>query len=305
MFDYLAHAAAVPAVAISGWLILLLFAFCVVWGLMYTYDYSIGAAMRGLADKINGLPFIGGFTAGKLRDVDDYVLRQMGTALDGIEGLTGRTWDALTYVVKETGEALEAFGADVYVAISNVIDSEIPQQLGGALLPVRDSLAGLRRKVRSIVDTELARLGRGIDGLTRDLRGEVLARQRGIDYVGDRAHAYTDAVADGLSRSIAAQRWWADRILGGEIADWRRITSYAAVGGVALATLTRVFPYWQCTNVRRFNRGMCRMDATGIDALLGLVLGFALPLSLDEFTRTMQGGAEVIAAGLGEFIDEL
>ena len=75
------------------------------------------------------------------------------------------------------------------------------------------------------------------------------------------------------------------------------------VGAVAVAAITRLAPYWQCTNVRRFNRFLCRSPVGGLDALLGIIAGTALlALALDP--RVLAKAAETVTGGLEGIIRE-
>ena len=262
---------AAPAVAITGALILTAFAWVVLWGSMQGYDYSFGALMRKFADMVEDIWIVGGKLADALRALDTYVLRQMGKGLDGLEAANARLWDALTWVVRETADAMVAFGSDVADAIGGLVGGTIPTQIGNVVGPVRDSLAGLQRRVRQIIDTELARFHNGIDGLRRDLTREALRSERGIDFVGDRLTSVVMPGLRALDHRLDQVIGYTRRTLARRLSTVEKLVLGGALTAAAVAALTRYFPYWQCTNVRRFNRALCRSPIGDWAALFGLL----------------------------------
>ena len=302
----LGHAAAplvVPWAGITVAIILVAFAWMALYGLKYGYDYSLGALVRKLADMTDDIWIVGGALSNALRSMDYYVAARIGDGLEELERAAARLWDGLNALTMFMADTLADFSADVFQSISGLVDGEIPQQVGGALAPVRDSLSGLRKKVRQIIEAELGRLANGIDGVRKDLLREALARERGIDFVGDQVIAYTDAAVDRVNGLIAAERAWARRILRGELRTWEEITSYAAIGGIALATLTRVFPYWRCTNVRGFNRALCRLPVGMLDDLLAAGITALVLSDICLMARAIREGADLFAPVLSDLVN--
>ena len=302
----LAAAPAVPAapgVAITGALILTAFAWVVLWGSMQGYDYSFGALMRKFADMVEDIWIVGGKLADALRGLDTFVLRQMGKGLDGLEAANARLWDALTWVVRETADAMVAFGSDVADAIGGLVGGTIPTQIGNVVGPVRDNLAGLQRRVRQIIDTELARFHNGIDGLRRDLTREALRSERGIDSVGDRITSVVMPRIRALDQRLDEAIGYTRRTLARRLSRVEKLVLGGALTAAVLATLTRYFPWWRCTNVRAFNRTLCRMGVADLGGLLGLLAGTAL-LALVLDPRSLAKAAETVTGGLEGIIRE-
>jgi len=74
-----------------------------------------------------------------------------------------------------------------------------------------------------------------------------------------------------------------------------------AVGGIALATLTRVFPWWRCSNVRAFNRQLCRSPLGSLDWLFALAGLAVVALDPEEIAHLGQD----LADELGGIFDRM
>lgn len=294
-------APAAPGIAITGALILAAFAWVVLWGTMQGYDYSFGALVRKLADMVEDIWVVGGTLADALNGLDTFVLRQMGRGLDGLEEANARLWDALSWVVRETADAMVAFGSDVADAIGGLVGGTIPTQIGNVVRPVRDDLAGLRRKLRGIRETELARFRNGIDGLRRDLTREALRSERGIDYLAGRLDGVVMPGIRALDQRLDQVIGYTRRTLARRLSTVEKLVLGGAITAAAVAALTRYFPYWQCTNVRRFNRGLCRSPIGSLDFLFAL-LGFSV-VALDP--EQVAQFAQDLTDELGGIIEQM
>ena len=145
-------APAAPAAGITAGLILLAFAWVVLYGSMRGYDYSFGALVRKLADMVDDIWLVGGKLADALRAMDYFVMARMADGLDELEEQMSRLWYGLTWIVRETGHALEAFGADVQAAIEGIVGGDIPAQVGAATRPLSDAIGAFRKGLRRYVE---------------------------------------------------------------------------------------------------------------------------------------------------------
>lgn len=267
-------APAVSIAAITGALLLLCAVLLVLYGLLYGYDYTLGALLSMLADVLDFKVWrVRINLAGQVEALNDTIRDAIGKGIDTVEKEVGRTFEALEWVIREAGDAIVAFGEDMHDAIAGIVYGEIPRAVGAATQPIAVGLGDFRRSIRRLVDQELARFARGIDGLTRDLTAEALARQRGIDWLGDRLGSVVMPRIRGLEQKVADVYGYTRGILRARVGRLEKLLAAGALGAVAIAAMTRVFPYWQCTNVRRANRMLCRLPVGLLDDIAGL--GFA------------------------------
>jgi len=301
-------APAAPAAAAGSGLVLGLWILCliiVLIGLRAGWDHTIGALLRGLGNAAN----VGGWkikvgAGGAFFKLDDVVQDSIGKAILANEQALGLWWHGMKAVVEYTADSIVDFGAAVHDTIDGLVHGTIPQTVAGTVAPVRDRVDRGNAAARARDRAEAQARSRGIDAVGRDLTAEKLARERGIDNVGARAKGYTDAAVGRVQGAIAAERAYSHRVLGGRLSRLEKLLGVGVIGGIALATLTRVFPYWQCSNVRRFLRSVCRMPTNLLDDLFGLAVLLIGPVSIVEFAELLQSGADEIADGIHYFVHE-
>lgn len=282
MIGAAAAAPAVPAAAITVGLIVLAFVWITLWGLKYGYEYTLGAMLRRLADQTRGIRWIGGRIASTFESMDSFVQARIADGIETIEASAARLWDGLAWLVRETADALVAYANDVHDAIAALSDAEIPRQVRVVTHPI---VQRITRTVK-VDDTRwraesLART-RGIDQLNRDLTAEALARERGIDRLGNLIGELVLPRVRALDQAVADVVGFTRRNLRVRVGNLERAAAAGTIGAIAIAAMTRVFPYWRCTNVRRFNRSLCRMPVGLLDDLFGA--GLAL-LVLSDVCR--------------------
>lgn len=300
----LGEAAAAPVVVLGPLVtvsLLLVCAWVALVGLRYSYEYTLGALLHALESLLNFNVWKFSVHLGdEVAKVDHRIMDAIAAGINDCELALGRLLHGLEYVVRETGDALVAFGEDVRDGLRGVVLGEIPAQVGIATRPVAQGVGRLRRGFTHDLTQQALRLGHGIDQLERDLAHEALLRERGIDQlvrditqrVGKAVRALEGEVADvvGYTRHTLARRLGRleSLVLGG------------AITAGALAVLTRYFPWWQCTNVRAFNRALCRAPIGGLEDFLALLFAAELIGNLDTMVRAMQVVADETTRGLHE-----
>lgn len=299
-----AAAPAIPAAAITGGLILLAFAWVSLYGLKYGYDYSFGALLRKLADETRGIRWVGGKIAATFAAMDSWIMARIADGIDSVEAAVARLWDGLAWLVRETGDALVAFGQDVQDAIRGIVLGEIPTQIGANTKPITDRLSGEIASTDARLRAERLARSRGIDELNRDLTREQLARERGIDRLNDRLRELVMPRIRALDQALTDVWGFTRRNLRTRIGNLERAAAAGAIGAVAIAALTRVFPWWQCSNVRRLGKRACGMDPSLLDALLLGTLLVVGPISLVAFARELQGIIGPVSEGVRGSIRE-
>lgn len=296
-----APAAGGAALTIGLWALV---ALIVAMGLKAGWDHTLGAILRGLANaadigvwKIK----IRGGTA--FRKLDDVVQGALGDYILLNEKVLGLWWHALKWTVTELADSLAYFGVDIQSALYNLVFGTIPQTVVGHTKPLTDRVARGNTAAQARDRAEARARARGFDATRRDLLAERLARERGIDNVVARGRAYTDARVRRVQGQLAAERAYSHRVLNKRLSWLEKALGVGAIGGIAIAALTRVFPYWQCTNVRRFNRLLCRTPIGALDDIFGLALLTVASLNLDDFIAEMQAAAGFTASAIDGWLD--
>jgi hypothetical protein len=296
-------APAAPLAGITAALILVSFALVALYGLQYGYQYTLGAFVRRLADMVEDIWLVGGRLADALDRMDAWVMQQIGNGIASLDAASARLWAGLTWVVREWADATAAAFADVEAAIRGLVVGEIPQQVERRTTVIREKAASDRAWTRTRLEEEARARSRGIDRLTRDLAAERLARERGIDRLAGRLEGLVlpriRAVEAGLSDVAGYTR----RTLARRLSRLEQLVLGGALAAAATAALTARFPWWQCTNVRAFNRFLCRYPARDLSGLLALLAGSALlAVALDP--RLLARSAQALTAGLEGVIRE-
>ena len=240
-------------------------------GLKAGWDHSIGRVLRGLASAADvgvwkiKLPAGGGF-----RKLDDVVQATLGEYILANEQALGLWWHTNVQIIRYLGDSITGFGFAVHDTIDSLVHGTIPATVTAHTRPLAGNIARGNHAAQVRDRAEAKERARGIDATHRDLTAEKLARERGIDNVGAKAHGYTDAAVARVQGAIARERAYAHRVLGGRLGLLDRLLGVGVIGGISIAALTRVFPYWQCSNFRRFARGVCRSPLGALDWLFAL-----------------------------------
>jgi len=274
----LAPAAPIAGLAAALWLVVI--AWAVLFGIKYAYDYTFGAFLRGLADATRDIRWIGGKIAATFDSMDHFVQSRIADGLDGLEASAARLWDGLAWLVRETGDALVDFGTDVHAAIAGVVGGEIPTQIKAGTAPIDRRLDGVNRRT------------------TERARAEALVRARGIDAVNKRIGELVLPRIRALDQTVADVIGFTRRNLAIRLSRLEKLIAAGAIGAVAVAAMTRVFPYWQCTNVRRFNRSLCRLPIGLLDDLLGVGLAVLVMSDVCRMASLMRQAAEAALPAL-------
>jgi hypothetical protein len=274
----LAYAAA-PELAFGAAELLVLTAWVVLIGVLYTYRYTFGALILKLADMVDDIWLVGDDLADALEKLDHVIQASLSAGISGLEETSAKVWHALTWSVDATGDAILAVSAATHSLGESLVHAVIPAQVDAKVVPLGKQVAryqdaGVRR-----ANEEAHARARGIDVLGRDLTAERLARERGIDYVGRLVTQRVIPRVNALDHALDDLAGWTRGVLGRRVGRLEAALGAGVIGAAAIAALTRVFPYWRCTNVRRFNKALCRSPIRNLrawESLLDLGALFAL-----------------------------
>jgi hypothetical protein len=260
-------------------------------GLNYGYSYTIGAVLRGLFLALN-FSLLGHKISlgGPFDSLDHWIRGKIATGLDSVETTMGRFYHELGDLTRATYETLAWFAETSAQALHNLTHSTIPGLIDGKVAPVRTRTEKAAKAQDARTRREARTRAAGIEAGVRDLRAEQLARQRGIDRINKAELPRIRARVKADEGIISRERAYAHRVLNKRLSLLERLLGVGAIGGIAAAVLTRLFPYWQCSNVRRFNKNLCRSPLGSLDWLFGLAGAATLVLDPNEVIKV---GTEV------------
>lgn len=283
----------------------LLVAVLVAMGLKAGWAHSIGLVLQGLASRLKISKLGVRIDLGKpLVALDDFVQDSLGRYILANEQAIGLWWHANTQIVNYLGDTLADFAAHSYIFGHNVVHGTIPATVAAHVKPVRDATAHANRATDLRTRAETRARVQADRAAAHELDTTFGRARAGIDAVLPRAKAYTDARVNRVAGSIAAERAYSHRILNRRLTWVEKALGVGALGGIAIASLTRVFPYWQCTGFRRFSRLLCRAPLGALEDFLGLALLLVGPVSIVQLTRELQGVMEPVVDGVHYFVHE-
>lgn len=294
---------AAPIGALLGASLLALCAYVALVGLSKGYDYSLGALLRTLASVLDFRVWKFSVKLGGAFDALDHRIRDsIAAGIQGLEYTIGRLFHGVEYLVRLQWDALAGFAGDVEAAIRGIVLGEIPQQITANTRGIGKRISAAEQYAAARLNGLGAKVYHGIDALRRDLTHEALLSRRGIDAL---AREITQVVIPGvraLDREIADVWGYTRRNLARRLTHVEQLVLGGAIVGTALAVLTRYFPYWQCTNVRGFNRVLCRAPVGAPQELFALLLAAGAIGNLRQLVRLAQGVADETTGGIGALL---
>lgn len=281
--------------------------FLVLYGLLKGYEYTLGALLTSLASKTRGIRWIGGRIADALEGIDNFILDQIGKGILASEKAAAKFFHGIAWIWEASIDATVELAKSTADAIEGLVEGVIPNTVTVRTREVVKTVSKETAWVRARMRAEERQRATGIDRLGRDLAAEKLARERGIDALDAKVAARLDGIQDRVAGELARTRDWVSGRIQGLDARVGTVTGLVAAGGVAaiaLRTLDRSFPWWKCSNVRGFNRMLCRSPRGSIEDLLGLSLLAVGSLSIVDFARELQNGVGFASDAVHEWIVE-
>lgn len=279
-------------------------AYIVALGLKKGYHYTLGAFLLTIAALIPTISLgpIGRIGGANIAHLSHKIEASIASLAHGFESRVGGFFHGLNTLVHSTYSTMEYGFSQVALAFHNLTHATIPAIVEGATAPARTRADRRLKTLDERQRAEARARAAGIEAGVRDLTTEKLARQHGIDAVRKGSKAYTDSQAGRLQGQIARERAYSHKVLGGRISWLERLLGVGVIGGIAVAALTRVFPYWQCSNVRRFMRGLCRSPLGSLDWLFALAALAALSLNPDPVVKALPYAEHVFGGLADDFV---
>lgn len=289
-----AEVPAVPVIGEFAWLVIgvgALAAWVVLLGLRGGYDYSLGKLLRMLADVLDFKVWRFHVNLGAGLDRIDHAIQQtLASGILATEKVIGKWWWAQEKLAQWTYDSLAYFANSTVAAFDSLVHGTIPTAVGNATGALAQGLGKVGRRMVALernLETQLVRRTRALEA---EVERDFGRAWRGIDNLRGKAIPRVLAEVAALGAAIAALRKFAHGTLNKRITRLEKLVLGGAFTAGVLAVLTRYFPYWRCSNVRRFNRNLCRSPIGSLDWLFGLAGASVLVLDPDEVIKV---GTEV------------
>jgi hypothetical protein len=273
-------------------------------GTKLLYDYTLGALLNALAHvlKIDAWR-IHIDVGGPLRKLDQTLEAAIGDWILANERALGKWWHANEVLAKWTYDGMVDFGAAVHDTIAGLVYGEIPAQVRAGTIPIRSKVGTAERTGRARADAEAHARSRGIAAEHDYVTGREKVTWRGIDDVRTTIRTNVIPRVRANERAIARERSYTHSKLNRRIGLLERVLGVGALSAVAIGALTRVFPYWQCTNVRKLMRGTCRANPAWLSLLFGAGVEALVVADLCDFIAAVSAAAREAAPALLAFVE--
>lgn len=278
-----------------------------VWMLRLAYAVTLGLMLRLMASQAGRVPVVGGKLKGALEKADDVIADALGKVAQANERAFAAFTAGLGDATDRVTDALVDLAGSMYTTYDALLHGELPNHTKRATQPIAKRIKD-ETTVRSARDRAQRR---SIDDLGKSTRArdraEARVRARGIDRLDDRIRDVVLPQVRGLRVAVQGVRSYTARqarALSRRIGRLEAAIGSGVIAAGALAVLSRSFPYWRCTNVKRFNRALCRAPVGALDDLLGLALLSVSSLSIVAFAEEVGEIMEPAADAVHRWIVE-
>lgn len=287
----------VSLVAFFAWLMLL--------GLRFGIATPIAALLRWMGKKVSWIPFVGGITESAIFAATQFVDDALANAALAVERVGVRFLHDAFKITVWVADSLYDLADATASALETLVTHTIPAAVKAVGHPIAQRLDGIDARIRSVEREALAELRVGIDRLTR--RGEQLTRA-----LEARIAAATGALAGKVAGELGDVRGW----VSGELGTFKRTVNrrltkteeavgIAALTGTVLAIIARRMPWFRCSNVGKFGKGLCKADTRFVDGLLDGAILLASAISIVELAKECQDFTDEVEAGIRFFVKEI
>lgn len=240
-------------------------------GLKLAYRYTLGALINALAKhlKIDAWR-IHVNLAGPLNALNETIEDAIGKWILANEQALGMWFHANKLLAEWTYDALVEYARNVLGSFDGLIHGEIPAQVRAGTVPLTKDLGATKTAARTRDRAEAQARARGIAAEHDYVTGRAKVAERGIDDVRSTIRTHVIPRIRANERAIARERAYTHKGQARRLTRLEKLLGVGIISGIALRALTRAFPYWQCSNVRRFLRGVCRSPFGALDWLFAL-----------------------------------
>lgn len=246
---------------------------------------ALTVALFTFAEKSVGwIPFVGGWSAKKVRDIGQAVNNYMTNAASGLGVAVGATWHAIAQSLRFSldlflGLAEWAYRLEWYILKKHpvaIIDAYVAKLLRRVWAQNKQIIRVYERvhdAAEPLTHPEAGPIAAGVRIGLRPIRAQVAALQR---WTISRVQALQHAIAVDLPREIkgareiakeaerVAERLWA------QVKRLDKVTTGVFAAALVASALARLGGSWIiCRNWRKIGRSVCRFDPLALDMLLG------------------------------------
>lgn len=299
--------------------LLILAALIVALGICYSGKAFAESLIWVVNNTVGKVPLIGGWIGGKAGASLQAIANRMGGYANTIGAQVARNWHFLATVIDRTGWAIyhAVLAAEkLYAYITVVYPLTTLWKVAHDALRIAQRAANAAGKLgdtTTVVIRESARpgstaLGKAISSAvsvaTRPLRVELrqdrarlAALEASIAGVADLPADVPPIGLEGLKDALGKIK---ARLRGLE----NRGTAVVGLGALAVALSRLGLGTARCTNVQKWNRGLCRADTDLIDALLAGTTLIVGSISLVQLTREVEAVLPYVANATAGFVRE-
>lgn len=254
---------------------------------------TIGRLLDALASVLNIHVGPVHFGLGKYVDaLNTTVERELGGFVHAMERPFALWLHANVQAWKWTVDGLGWFAAGVHQAFDNVVHGTLPRVIHDTTHTVTVKVGSVSVALRAQVAALERELNAKAKGLERTLELEFGKAWRGIDHIRGQAIPRLWHSVAGLEADVAGLEHSVGRVIPHRLTRLEKLLGAGVLGGIAIAALARVFPYFQCSNVKRAMRGICRADRALLDLLLGVGVEAAITLNICQAVKVMTAAAD-------------
>lgn len=301
-----AVAPAVPGLAgIAGELILIA-AWLVLIGLSIAWYYSVGWALRHIADAFQSVAIPLKFTTlhplrwvgDLIRAFDQSISYVLAAGADKCEWAILALWHGLTAMFEATLEMISRSAEETATTVAHVATVTVPRAISRATSPITHRLTTLQARVAHLAVAIPWLVNHRVNWLHRWALHELDVLRRGIDRTTTRlGHRISTEVGRVTSRVKSAEQ----RITthGLRIGRLEKALAAGAFAAAVAASLGRLGLGWtRCNRVGKAGRAVCGMDADLLDELLEATVLLTGTFGLVQFAREVQGITDEASAAV-------
>lgn len=272
--------------------------------LLRTWNYTFGALLHLLASALTvkvwriHLNLGGPFDA-----ANRYLQEALGKWVLGNEQALGLWWHANKAVVSYLGNSITDFGVAVHGAIHNLVFGTIPNAANDAVRPVARGVGTVTRVVRvntTRIEHQIVNVGRA---QAATLEREFGLAWRGIDHIRTVAIPRLWRAVHGIDADVGRLEHAVGRVIPRRLTRLEKALGAGALTAAGIVALTKVFPWFKCSNVGRFNRQLCRAPFGSLDWLLADVFEAVLVTELCAFIQALSRAMATAEPLLLAFVD--
>lgn len=228
----------------------------------------VGSLVRWIANTLNTIPFVGGWTAGVVDDAVNYVDRALGEAIAGSEQLATSALHDSWKLTRWVGATISGLATNTLHGFNILVTHTIPAAVEGGIGHLRGRVERIETTIDHLDQTAIAEVRADI----ADVRHEAHAAERGI--ARDLAaveHTIATTIPHAIGRDVADVRGWTSkqlRRLSRRLSATEEALTIGALSAVIVGVIARNWKWIKCGNVAKAGKHLCGMPVSQLESLL-------------------------------------